>query len=85
MTRETSSYTPRRVTLGEARSRVQDVKDLVDAEDYHEAMLERNQLLLDVLYSIADAPTMADKRELKRLAAVALTAFDIPIVGRQQT
>jgi hypothetical protein len=78
---EKQGYKPSRITATQARSRYQDIQDLVNSEDFEEAQLERSQLYLDTLYSIANAPTMADKLELKRLAACALAAFEIHIGG----
>lgn len=77
MTRTTSysGYTPNRITIAVAQSRIRDIQDLVEMEDHAEAEIERNQLVMDVLFSIANAPTMADKRELKKLAHVTLEAF----------
>lgn len=67
---------PASITATQAQSRVQDVIALVKGATREEAREERDQLLLDVLYTIAHAPTMADKRELKRLASIALEAHE---------
>jgi hypothetical protein len=79
---EKQGYSPARITATQARARYHDIRELAEEPHSQEsAQLERTELYLDVLYSIANAPTMADKVELKRLAGVALAAFEIPIGG----
>jgi len=65
---------PAKITIAEAKARVNEVVSLIDSGSPKEAVEERNQLLLDALHTIAEAPAMADKLELKRLAKVALTS-----------
>lgn len=85
MDRETEQMTPSRITIAQAEARLRDIADLVKINHLVAASRDRAQLSMDVLYSIQNAPTIADKRELKRLAGVALEAYEIPIVARQQT
>lgn len=63
---------PAKVTIGQVIVRVAEIKRLQADEDKVEADREIEQLHVDVLFTIASAPTMADKRELKRLAMAAL-------------
>lgn len=67
---------PSNITLTQALSRVEDIRELAKINDKEEAVREQQQLFMDVLHTIAQAPTMADKRELKRLAGVALEGYD---------
>lgn len=80
MTEHQPGYTPRQITATQAMSRVQDVKDLLENEDYDEANLERAQLYADVLFTLAHVSYAAHVREIRRLAGIALEAFEIPIV-----
>lgn len=68
-------YKPSRVTMAQAQSRIGDIVGLVAVGDHDEAELESGQLILDILYSLANAPTMADKREMKKLADAGLKAY----------
>lgn len=73
----TQSLNP--ITITQALSRLRDIKDLVADRDYEAAEAEQNELYLSVLHTIANAPALADKRQLKRLAAVALEAHEIRV------
>lgn len=78
---ENQGYRPSRITAKEVRSRCQDIQDLVNNGYTEEAKLERTQLYLDTLFSISNAPAIADKGQLRRLASYALEASEIRIGG----
>jgi hypothetical protein len=77
MTGRTSKVTPTHIGPTQALTRLQEVKDLNDNQEYVEASLERDELAMDVLYSIHHASGYADKAEMRRLAGIALEAFEI--------
>lgn len=90
MTRETptKALEPQYITVRDAQNRLQDIKDLVESDEEgtnEMAQIDRAHLYLNVLYSIATAPAIADKREMKRLAVIALEAMEIPITPRADT
>jgi uncharacterized tellurite resistance protein B-like protein len=78
MTRKTTRVTPTHIGPTQALARLQEVKDLNDNQEYVEAAQERDELAVDVLYSIHHASGYADKAEMRRLAGIALEAFEIP-------
>lgn len=71
----TTENNPEKVTATDVRERVEAIQRMVDQCDLSGAQDELNKLALDTLFTIAKAPTIADKGELKRLAALALEAF----------
>lgn len=71
--------TKRHITLTEALSRLAEIRDLVGQQDTEAAEEEQQELMVDVLRTIANAPTMADKRELKKLAAVAVEGLEVRV------
>lgn len=68
---------PAKVTLGQVSGKLADIRILVVDGDKKAAETEEYQLFVDVLHTIANAPTMSDKRELKRLAQAALSVQGI--------
>lgn len=73
------TMTKRHITLTEALSRLAEIRDLVGQQDTEAAEEEQQELMVDVLRTIANAPTMADKRELKKLAAVAVEGLEVRV------
>lgn len=67
---------PALITATQAQARVREVIELTKNASREEAIEERDQLLLDVLHTIAAAPSMAYKSHLKRLAGIALEAHE---------
>lgn len=84
-TTETEGFTPNHITVTQARNRLGGIKQLVAEGQLEHAQAERARLYLETLYTIANAPAVADKREMKRLAAVALEAMTVPITARADT
>lgn len=74
--------TPAAITTVQAETRLKEVRDLARSGFPSDAEEERQQLFIDVLFTIAHAPGMAYKSELKRLAAIALDAHDVEIPKR---
>ena len=68
---------PAKITLGQVMARLSDIRQYLAERDTEAVENEQYQLFVDVLHTIAHAPTMADKRELKRLAAAALEANEM--------
>jgi hypothetical protein len=72
---------PASITATQAQSRVRELVDLLSQGDGYltteDGITEAYQLMVDVLHTIAHAPAIADKRELRRLAAIALEAHDV--------
>lgn len=73
------TMTKRHITLTEALRRLAEIRDLVGQQDTEAAEEEQQELMVDVLRTIADAPTIADKRELKKLAAVAVEGLEVRV------
>lgn len=67
------------ITSTIAQNRIGGIRQLVSEGQFQHAQLERSKLYLETLYSIANAPAMADKTEMRKLAAIALAAFEIRI------
>lgn len=80
-----TQVTPQHIGPTQAMSRLEELKSLIESEDYAEAAKERAQLCMDVLFSIANASGYADKAEMRRLAGIALESYEIPMVRAQQT
>lgn len=67
------------ITMTQAQTRLREIMVMAETEYAEDAETERQNLYLDVLYTIANASGFADKRELRRMAAVALEAHEIKI------
>lgn len=81
MTTQQQGYKPRSITATQAEARVRDVRELVQIGDAEEAAMECAQLYLDILHTLAHAPTYAYVTEIRRLATLGLDAFEIQTVA----
>ena len=85
MTRTTTTegFTPNHITVTEAENRLGGIRQLASEGQFELAQAERARLYLETLYSIANAPGIADKGEMRKLARIALEAMSVPITPRQ--
>ena len=79
MTRNTAAtgYEPGTVTVTQALGRLEDIRGLMRDGDVGLAEVERTQLYLDILYSLAHSWDFSHKRDMRKLAGIGLDAFRV--------
>lgn len=79
MPESTAGYKPANITATEAKLQVGEIERLKTEGDREAAQRLCVQLYLDVLYTIASAPTSAYKSEMRRLAQFGLVAYQLMV------
>lgn len=74
-----TTSTPNRITATQADLRVREIRDFVASGYIEDARRERAQLYLDVLWTIVNAPDIAEVSEIRRLANLAMEASELEI------